>query len=53
MVTTVEGVVTRIWERMYSALLDFEGTENEDKAARKKMDMIEKWQISRREVWTA
>ena len=44
-VTTVEGVVTRIWERMYSALLDFEGTENEEKAARKKMDMIEKWQI--------
>lgn len=44
-VTTVEGIVTRIWERMYSALFDFEGTPEQEISAKKKMESIRKWEI--------
>ncbi len=42
-VTTVEGVVTRIWERMGSVLYDFEGTEEEERSAREKLEKIRNW----------
>lgn len=42
-VTTVEGVITRTWERMFSAMEGFDGTEEEYERAKRKMESIISW----------
>jgi ZPR1-related zinc finger protein len=44
-VTTVEGIITRTWERMFSAMEEFEGTEEEFEKATRKMETIIKWRF--------
>jgi zinc finger protein len=44
-VTTIEGIITRLCERMDSALFDFEGTKEEEKEANVKMDAIKSMKI--------
>ncbi len=44
-VTTIEGILSRTLERMYSAMVDFEGTKKEEKKAKGKMERIARWEI--------